>query len=123
MRKFIRVKPVRRKIRCSATLTTRKFVRYVALMTQIEQLLTVLRTYAAAKGLAEATVSTRFLGRGSRAADLANGGDMGSRGITAAIGRFAIAWPADVEWPVGVERPAPYDIIHGAGEGDTGAPQ
>jgi hypothetical protein len=86
-------------------LTTRKFIRYFVRVTQIEQLLAVLHTYATAKGLAEATVSSRFLARGARAADLAGGGDMGSRTITKAIERFAREWPVGTVWPEGVAWP------------------
>lgn len=77
----------------------------IIVMTQIEQLLATLRAYAKAAGLAEATVSTRFLGRGSRAAALAAGGDMGSRNITAALARFSAEWPEGAVWPEGVARP------------------
>jgi hypothetical protein len=75
-------------------------------MTLIEALLAVTRAYATATGLAEATISRRFLGGGSRAATLCAGGDMGALTIAKAIERFARNWPPGAAWPEGVERPA-----------------
>ncbi|HYA74522.1 MAG TPA: hypothetical protein VEF36_15330, partial [Roseiarcus sp.] len=74
-------------------------------MSPIEQLLAVLHAYAAATGLAEATVSRRFLGGGGRAAQLRAGSDMGARTLVGALERFSDEWPEGTDWPVGVERP------------------
>ncbi len=76
-------------------------------MSPIENLLSVVDAYAAATGLAEATISTRFLAGGRVILDLRNGRDMGVRRIERAVESFAREWPADAEWPADVPRPAP----------------
>lgn len=73
----------------------------------IDALKSVFTTYCAATGLAEATVSTRFLGRGGRFEQIKAGGDMGARTIDRIIADFAAHWPADAAWPDGVARPEP----------------
>lgn len=75
------------------------------MMRDIDQLLRVFDAYVAATKLAEATVSSRFLGRGARIQDLRAGGDMGSRTIHGVIERFAKNWPNDAAWPADVVRP------------------
>jgi hypothetical protein len=74
-------------------------------MNDLDQLLIVFDAYVSATGLAEATVSSRILGRGARIADLRAGGDMGSRTVHKAIEKFAENWPALTPWPEGVVRP------------------
>jgi hypothetical protein len=76
-------------------------------MNQIDQLLRVVEAYAAHTGLAEATISTRFAGRGARIGDLRQGGDMGSRTIACIIQKFSENWPEGAIWPADVPRPSP----------------
>ncbi len=79
-------------------------------MWTIEQLLLVVRAYAKATGLAEGTVSSRFLDRGSRYDALLNGGDMRTRVVRRAMEKLSGNWPEGAAWPDGVERPALGDI-------------
>ncbi len=74
-------------------------------MNDVSRLLFLFDAYAAAVGQADATVSTRFLGRGTRINELRGGGDMGSRKIAAVMREFSKEWPEGVEWPAEIERP------------------
>jgi hypothetical protein len=85
----------------------------------VDALLKIIACYAAATGLAEATVSSRFLQRGSRLAELQAGGDMGARHIERVLARFSEEWPADAPWPEGVERPLTPTLSR-TGEGAEG---
>jgi hypothetical protein len=76
-------------------------------MSSIRDLLSVFAAYRSATGLAQATVSTRFLGRGSRLGELMAGGDMGSLRIDRTLADISRQWPAEAAWPEGVERPDP----------------
>ncbi|WP_036291531.1 hypothetical protein [Methylosinus sp. PW1] len=71
----------------------------------IEHLLRVIDAYCAATGLAEATVSAKFLSKGTRAGELRKGSDMGARTIQRAISSFSDSWPAGAAWPEDVSRP------------------
>jgi hypothetical protein len=75
-------------------------------MTSIESLIAVFDAYAASSRQAEATVATKFLGRGNRMSELRAGGDMGARTIARALQAFSNHWPEGAVWPEGVERPA-----------------
>lgn len=76
-------------------------------MSDIEHLLSVVDAYREATGLAEATISTRFLGRGGRIGDLRGGGDIGARLMVRTIERFSRNWPGNAVWPSCVARPEP----------------
>ena len=80
-------------------------VRIFFRMTLIEQLLLVAETYGKFTGLAEATVSARFAGRGARIGELRHGGDMGARTIARSLQKFSEMWPEGAEWPEGVDQP------------------
>jgi hypothetical protein len=90
----------------------------VRIMSSVEHLLTVFDAFRAATGLADATVSTRFLDRGSRIVALRAGGDMGAKRIARALDDFSAAWPPDAVWPAHVPRgaPAPAAVGHAEDE-------
>lgn len=80
-------------------------------MSPIESLLTVVDAYREATGLAEATVSTRFLARGSQLKDLREGADIGSRRVERVLAEMSAQWPAGAAWPEGVVRPSPTGMM------------
>jgi hypothetical protein len=74
-------------------------------MDELEALLKIVDAYASHTGLAEATISTKFLGRGTRITELRSGGDMGTRTVRRAIEAFSENWPEGAAWPKGIDRP------------------
>lgn len=80
-------------------------------MSTVAALLTVADTYAAAVGLAEATVSKHFLGASHRLRTIRDGGDIGARRIETALADFSARWPEGAEWPEGVARPAAAPVL------------
>jgi hypothetical protein len=86
--------------------------------TDLDRLLAVVDAYLVATGLSEARVSTLFLKRGSRLAELRAGGDMGARLAAEVVERFAANWPDGAAWPAGVTRPSPAAV---AGHGPSSA--
>ena len=85
-------------------------------MSSIADLLEVVSRFGEASGLAEGTVSARFLGGGAVARKLRGGADMGARRIARAMEEFSAAWPEGAEWPAGVPRPAPSAAPSAAAE-------
>ena len=71
----------------------------------LNDLLTVIDAYAAATGLADATISTRVFGRGTRLGEIRAGGDIGARTSSRALAALSDCWPAGAAWPEGVARP------------------
>lgn len=78
-------------------------------MTEIDHLLRVLAAFCEATGRAESTVSTQFLGAGSRVRQLREGADMGVQRAARALEDFSAAWPEGAAWPDGVPRPTPRE--------------
>jgi len=81
-------------------------VRKLVRMLEIAALIRVIDSYMSATGLAEATVSARFLGRGGRVRELRAGGDIGARKLATVLEAFSATWPANAVWPADVPRPA-----------------
>lgn len=76
-------------------------------MTSIDSLMTLVDTFCAATGLAEATLSTRVMKDGKRLEAIRAGKDIGTRRLAEAIQWFSDNWPEDAEWPCSIVRPAP----------------
>ena len=74
-------------------------------MTEIEELFELVDRYAAAKGLAEASVSIEIFNDGKRMRTLKAGGDIGVRRMRRAVQLLSRKWPADLPWPKAVKRP------------------
>lgn len=81
-------------------------------MTQTEKpipytarLLKVAEAYSNAASVSLATLGTRLLKGGSRFHDIANGGDLNTKGYERCMQWFSDNWPEGLEWPPGVERP------------------
>lgn len=72
---------------------------------QIDQFFTLVESYAAATGLAEATISTRVLHDGKRIEMIRSGRDIGVRRIDEACRWFSAHWPEGADWPAGIPRP------------------
>ncbi len=70
-------------------------------MNLTEQLLACVETFCDAKGIAEATLSTRLFNDGSTLARIRSGGSLTVRSYEKAMAHFAENWPADRPWPVG----------------------
>lgn len=86
-------------------------------MDQIADILSLSDAYCAAAGTAEATLSTRVFGAGSRLAQLRGGAsDLGVRRAALAIKWFSDHWPDGARWPESVDRPLPSDLAPGAGD-------
>lgn len=87
-------------------LTCAGHVPYSRAMDQIGTILILSDAYCARAGVAEATLSTKVFGAGSRIAQLRGGQtDIGVRRAHKAMVWFSEHWPVDAPWPVGVERP------------------
>lgn len=87
-------------------LTDAGTVPYRGAMDQIGTILILSDAYCARAGVAEATLSTKVFGAGSRIAQLRGGQtDIGVRRAHKAMVWFSEHWPVDAPWPVGVERP------------------
>ena len=77
-------------------------------MTDLAALLTLSDAYCKASGLAEATLSTRLLGAGSRLRKLSDGkSDIGVRRLAKALAWLSSHWPDGALWPAEIERPPP----------------
>jgi len=74
-------------------------------MLEIAALIRVIDAYISASGLAEGTVSARFLGRAGRVRELRAGGDIGARKLASVMTMFSAAWPEGAQWPADVPRP------------------
>jgi hypothetical protein len=79
-------------------------------MDQIDALLILCDRYCKSVQKAEATLSTKLFGAGSRISQLRGGAtDIGVRRLNRAIQWFSDNWPENAAWPEGVERPAPAE--------------
>jgi hypothetical protein len=77
-------------------------------MDQIDALLILCDRYCKSVQKAEATLSTKLFGAGSRISQLRGGAtDIGVRRLNRAIQWFSDNWPVDAAWPDGVDRPVP----------------
>lgn len=74
-------------------------------MTPISSLLTLVETYCAARGIAEATLSKRVFSDGKRIAGIRAGSDIGVRRHAEAVQWFSDHWPDGLTWPEDVDRP------------------
>lgn len=88
-------------------------------MSTVAALLAVADAYAAAAGLAEATVSRHFLGASHRLRTIREGGDIGARRIEAALADFSGRWPEGAAWPADVPRPAPAAALAADQDGEA----
>lgn len=76
---------------------------------QIDQLLTVIDAYCAARGVSEARASTLIFNGGGRIRQLREGRDIGVLTASAAMRWLSANWPEGADWPAGVARPAATD--------------
>jgi len=74
---------------------------------QIEQLLTVVDAYCAARGISEARASTLIFNGGGRIKQLRDGRDIGVLTSLSALRWLSANWPDDTEWPADIPRPSP----------------
>lgn len=76
---------------------------------QIADLITVVKAFAKARDVSEATASSQVLGRGGRIDSLREGRDIGVFKLNRAFQFMSDNWPedSDVAWPDGIERPQP----------------
>jgi hypothetical protein len=74
-------------------------------MTLKEQLLKVAATYARARELSLARVSTLVFNEGKKIKRIEAGGDIGTERFESAMQWFAENWPDKAPWPAGVVRP------------------
>ena len=81
-------------------------------MTNVDGIIRLVSDLSKATGLAESTISSKFLDAGGKIAILRRGGDMRARRIEKIVRRFARDWPRDLPWPEGIERPF-VDISRG----------
>ena len=72
---------------------------------QIEGLRKVVAAYAAASGLAIATVSSRATGDGAKLPAVMAGADMTTRRFDLTLWWFSDNWPENAAWPADVARP------------------
>ncbi len=79
-------------------------------MIRLDQLFTLVETFGAATGLAEATISTRLFNDGDRIKSLRNGGDLGNRKTERAWKWLSDNWPSEKPWPANVPRPEPAGV-------------
>lgn len=75
-------------------------------MSGIEHLLTLARTYGAAVGIEQATVSSRVFDDGKKLGAIEQGSDIQVRRLERALQWFSDHWPEGIDWPAGIERPA-----------------
>ena len=83
----------------------RYLYRTVTLMTLVQQLLKTADAYAAARGLSLSRVSTLAFGDGKILHRLAQGKDLTTRRLEAAMVFFSQDWPEWQDWPAAVPRP------------------
>lgn len=74
---------------------------------QIEQLLTVVDAFCAARGISEARASTLIFNGGGRIKQLRDGRDIGVLTSLSALRWLSDNWPEESEWPSDIPRPAP----------------
>ncbi|KRE02576.1 hypothetical protein ASE61_14955 [Bosea sp. Root670] len=74
---------------------------------QIEQLLTVVDAFCAARGISEARASTLIFNGGGRIKQLRDGRDIGVLTSLSALLWLSANWPEDTEWPCDIPRPSP----------------
>lgn len=80
--------------------------RIVRFMDQIKSLLELCDRYCETTQKAEATLSTKLFGAGSRITQLrAGSADIGVRRWARALQWLSDNWPVGAQWPEGVERP------------------
>ncbi len=74
-------------------------------MTQIEQILSLAKAYAASTGVELSTVSSRVFADGKKLAALEGGADIQTRRAEQALRWFAVNWPKGARWPRLVPKP------------------
>lgn len=82
-----------------------KYPHTARMMTLTGQLLTVARAYCRARNLSIARVSTLVFNDGKKLDLIAQGADLGTRGLERAMRWFSAEWPENAAWPDGIERP------------------
>jgi hypothetical protein len=88
---------------------------YVA-MNAINALFAVIETFAAARGISEARISTLVFRDGKRIDAIRRGADVGSRTLMRAMKWFSANWPEGAVWPADVPRPSPSTPLDEAAE-------
>ena len=71
-----------------------------------DHLISLIETYAAAKGISPSHVSTMQFSSGSKYRELKEGRDITVGRLEAAVAWFDANWPDDVPWPEGLPRPS-----------------
>lgn len=80
-------------------------------MALTDQLLTVARTFCAARNLSIARVSTLVFNSGKKLSLLDGGADLSTKSYEQAMVWFSVNWPDGATWPEGIERPAAEPVI------------
>jgi len=79
-------------------------------MSPIENILTLSREFADARGIKLATVSSIIFNDGKRLQQLEAGSDIGVRSAEAAIQKLSDRWPPRAVWPEHIARPDPQPL-------------
>lgn len=78
----------------------------VAVMSAIDQLLSLCREYGRATGVDTTTVSWRVFGDSKKLGAIIDGADIQTRRLERAVGWFSANWPESAQWPATVARPS-----------------
>ena len=70
-------------------------------------LITLIRSFADARGLSVSYASRLLTGSGDTVDRVAAGASVTARRAETIVRRAAQSWPADRAWPAGIPRPAP----------------
>lgn len=73
--------------------------------TETTDLIRVAETWCRARGLSEATLSTKILAKGSRLAALREGAGINVKTLNRAMRWLSENWPVNAAWPSDVQRP------------------
>ena len=71
-------------------------------------LVTLIRTYAAARGISVSYASRLLTGSGDTVDRIAAGMSVTARRAEAILGRASDRWPPGLPWPAGIPRPAAH---------------
>lgn len=74
-----------------------------------QHLLTLIHTFATARGVSGSRVTTLAMNSGNVYRTLVEGGNITLDRIDTAIQWFSDNWPEGVDWPDGLARPSPTD--------------
>ena len=74
-------------------------------------LITLIRSFAAARGISVSYASRLLTGSGDTVDRVAAGASITARRAETILRRASERWPAGRDWPAGIPRPAPADEI------------